>query len=304
MSILLNWASIAILSAVILAWVNIVDGHLLSKRLPGLRTFLLPLGIIHLIYGWLLFYLFPLPQGVSLGPLLVAVASGIFRTVAVTIMLYYLRREEVSRVIPVVFTYPIFVAIIAVLLLGETLDYLHWLAIIIVVAGAVTLSVRQSPFGATIWLGKSFLLLLGASLFFALADIAGKYALAYISFWNMACLTVFCVSGIFLLVSLRPQVLRQLSSMERRDSTLAVITFNETLAPVASILLFLALQSGPVSLVSTIVSSRPIFVGIFALILSRFFPGFLVWQPGKFMLALRLMATAMIVGGIAIIYLS
>jgi len=130
---------------------------------------MLPLGTINLIYGWLLFYLFPLPQGVSLGPLLVAVASGILRTAAVIIMLYYLKREEVSRVIPVVFTYPIFVAIIAVLLLGETLDYLQWLAIIIVVAGAVILSARQSPFGATIWLGKSFLLLLGASLVFALA---------------------------------------------------------------------------------------------------------------------------------------
>jgi len=83
-----------------------------------------------------------------------------------------------------------------------------------------------------------------------------------------------------------------------------LIAFNETLAPVASILLFLALQSGPVSLVSTIVSSRPIFVVIFALILSRILPRFLVWQPGKGMLALRLIATAMIVGGITIIYLT
>ena len=265
---------------------------------------MLPLGIIHLIYGLLLFYLFPLPEGINPWPVLVAVASSIIRTAASIIMVYCLKREEVSRVIPVIFTYPIFVAIIAVLLLGETLSYLQWLAIIIVVAGAIILSIRQSPFGATVWLGRSFLLLFGSSLFFALADITSKYALAYISFWNMFYLHVFCLSGIFLLISLRPQVFRQLSSLERRNWTLALIAFNETLAPVASILLFLALQSGPVSLVSTIVSSRPIFVVIFALILSRFLPGFLVWQPGKGMLALRLMATAMIVGGIAIIYLS
>ena len=300
----MNWTSIAILSAVTFAWVNVVDGHLLAKRLPGLRTFMLPLGIIHLIYGLLLFYFFPLPEGISLWPVLVAVASGIIRTAAVIIMIYCLKREEVSRVIPVVFTYPIFVAIIAVLLLGETLGYLQWLAIIIVVAGAVTLSIRQSPFGSSMWLGKSFLLLFGSSLFFALADITSKYALAYISFWSMTYLQVSCLSSIFLLVSLRPQVFHQLSSIGRRNSTLALIAFNETLAPVASIFLFWALQSGPVSLVSTIVSSRPIFVVIFALILSRFLPGFLVWQPGKLMLAFRLVATAMIVGGISIIYLS
>jgi len=59
-----------------------------------------------------------------------------------------------------------------------------------------------------------------------------------------------------------------------------------------------------VSLVSTILSSRPIFVVMFAFILSRILPTFLEWQPGKGMLALRLIATVMIVGGITIIYLS
>jgi hypothetical protein len=59
-----------------------------------------------------------------------------------------------------------------------------------------------------------------------------------------------------------------------------------------------------VSLVSTVVSSRPIFVVIFALILSRVSPMFLQWQPGKAMLVLRLIAITMIVGGIAIIYLT
>lgn len=300
----MNWASVAILSAATFAVVNTIDSHLLSKRMPGLRAFLLPVGIFHLTYGLLSFYLFPLPEGVGILPVLVAVASGILRATAATIMLYNLQREEVSRVIPVVYTYPIFVAIIAVPLLGETLAYLQWLAIIIVVAGAVMVSVRQSPSGSTIWLGKPLLLLFSSSLFFAMADITSKYALAYISFWNMFSLTAFCISGIFLLVSLRPHILTQLSNMKRRNSAIALLAFNETLAPTAVVLLFWALEGGLVSLVSTIASSRPIFVVIFALILSRILPGFLEWQPGKGMLALRLVATAMIVGGIAIIYLT
>jgi len=68
--------------------------------------------------------------------------------------------------------------------------------------------------------------------------------------------------------------------------------------------LFWAMERGPVSLVSTISSSRPIFVVIYALILSRVSPMFLEWRRGKVMLALRLIATAMIVSGIAIIYLT
>jgi len=218
-------------------------------------------------------------------------------------MLYSLKRAEVSRVIPVVYTYPIFVAIIAVPLLGETLYYLQWLAIIIVVIGAVMVSAQQSPSGATTWQGKPLLILFGSSLLFALADIASKYALNYVSFWNMFSISAICMSGIFLLVSIRPHILRQLSNMKGRNSTIGLLVLNETLAPIGILLSFWALERGPVSLVSTIVSSRPMFVVLFALILSRISPTFLEWHPGKGRLPLRLIATAMIISGITIIHL-
>ena len=300
----MNWVNTAILGAVVMGVVNILDSHLLSKRMPGLRAFLLPVGIIHLIYGSLLFALFPLPGGIGMWPVVVAVASGILRTVAVIIMLDSLKREEVSQVIPVVYAYPIFVAIMAVPLLGESLNYLQWLAIVIVVVGAVMVSARQSPSGSTSWRSKPLLILFSSGLLFAMADIAGKYALAYISFWNLFSLSAFCMSGIFLLVSIRPHTIRQLVEVKQRNSVVGLLVFNETLAPAGIVLSFWALERGPVSLVSTIISSRPMFVLMFALILSRLSPMFLEWDSGKGMLALRLIATAMIVGGIAIIHLT
>jgi len=160
----------------------------------------------------------------------------------------------------------------------------------------------QSPSGSIRWRGK-LLLLFSASLLFAAADIAAKYALAYISFWNMFWLSAFCMSGIFLLVSVRPQVVGQVIKMEQRNSALGLLAFNETLTPIGIVLSFWALERGPVSLVSTIISSRPMFVLMAALILSRLSPMFLKWRYGKWLLAMRLIATAMIVSGIAIIHL-
>jgi len=298
----MNWVNTAILSAAIMGMVSIFDSHLLFKRMPGLRAFLLPVGIMHLIYGSLLFALFPLPQGAGIWPVLAAVASGMLRTAAAVIMLDSLRREEVSQVIPVVYTYPIFVAIMATPLLGESLISLEWLAIVIVVAGAVMVSITQSPSGSIRWRGK-LLLLFSASLLLAAADIAAKYALAYISFWNMFWLSAFCMSGIFLLVSVRPQVVGQVIKMEQRNSAMGLLAFDATLAPIGIVLSFWALERGPVSLVSTIISSRPMFVLMAALILSRLSPMFLKWRYGKWLLAMRLIATAMIVSGIAIIHL-
>lgn len=299
----MSWVNTAILSAAVLGAVSIIDSHLLSKRMLSLRSFLFPVGMIALIYGSALFILFPLPEGTSQLTLVVALTSGILRSAAVTIMLYTMRREEVSLVIPVVHTYPVFVAIMAIPILGESLVYLQWLAVIIVVAGAVMVSIRRTSTGKGTWLGKSFVLLIISSLLLATANIASKYALAYISFWNMFCLSAFCMSFIFLLISVRPSVFEELHGMQRRDSAIALLMFNETLALVGVVLSFWAIERGPVSLVSAIIGSRPIFVFVFTLILSRVLPMFLEWHWTKAILALRLTAVAMIVAGVAIIYL-
>jgi len=164
-----SWVNTAILSAAVLGAVNIIDSHLLSRRMPGLRSFLLPVGIITLIYGSVLFALFPIPEGTSKLTLLVALASGVLRSAAVTLMLYTLMREEVSLVIPVVHTSPVFVAIMAMPILGESLVYLQWLAVVIVVAGAVMVSIRRGTTGKGAWLGKSFVLLISSSLLLAAA---------------------------------------------------------------------------------------------------------------------------------------
>lgn len=300
----MNWASIAILSGAILGIVNIIDSHLLSKRVPSFQAYLFPVGIIHFTLALIAFFLFPLPAHVSIGVIILTLISGLLRTTAITIMLYNLRRDEVSRVIPVVYTYPIFVAILAIPILGETLYFLQWLAIIIVVAGAVMASTRKSVSGSTGKPGKLFLLLIASSLCFAVADIVSKYVLRDLSFWNVFSLTAFCMSVTFLLISARPRYLSQIGNMPRRNSALALLAFNEMLAPLGITLSFWAMQLGPVSLVSTIIGSRPIYVVIFALVMSRLLPGFLDYQPGTKLLALRLAATVMIVGGIAIIYLT
>ena len=298
----MNWTNAALLSAAVFGIVNIIDSHLVSKRMPSLQSFLLPLSIIYLIYFLIFLTVFPLPTDVSIWIVLIGIVSGMFRTSGAVIMLYTFTREEVSRVVPIALTYPIFVAIMAVPLLGESLRYLEWLAIIVVVAGAIMLSIRQDVSGKSIGWSK-MTLLFGSSLLFALADLSGKYVLDYISFWNLFALYSLGMFIILGAISFRPRTIEQLASLERKTSILTLVTFNEILTLIAVVLALWAIQRGPVSLVATIISSRPIFVIIFALILSRIAPAFLTWQPGRGLLALRIVATAMVVVGITIIHL-
>lgn len=298
----MSWVTLTLLGTATLGASNIIDSHLLTKRM-SFRVFLMLLAAIIVVYSVILCYLFPLPSGVEIGVLLITVIQGVLRSIGVAVMLYVFRMEEVSRAVPVIYIYPIFVAIMAVPLLGESLAILDWSAIVIVVAGAVMISVRRRLSGGFI-LSKPFWLLLVSAVLFAFSDIAGKYVLSTISFFNLYWLSAFAMCGIFFIVSVRPATFRELKDIKRKDSAIGLLVLDETISVAGVILGFWALQLGPVALVSTVNSTRPMFVVLFSLILSLIAPAFVEFAPGRGLLTLRLSATALIITGIAIIYLT
>ena len=299
----MTWITAALVSAAIMGLVNIIDSHLISKRMPSLWSFLIPAGILHILYGFLFLALNPLTEGVDAFVWLMAVVSAVVRTVAVLLMLYAMRTEEVSRIVPVVHIQPVFVAILAVPLLGETLNYLQWLAIAMMVAGAVLISLREDSHRGRRRLRQSFILLLVASVLFGVANTSAKYVLDHISFWNMYSINALCFGVLFCLVSARPGVLNALRDMKDRGSVLTLLVVNETMALVAVILSFWAMEKGPISLVSTITGARPLFVFLFALALSCTFPTVLDEHLSRRIVILKVVSIALIVGGIAIINL-
>lgn len=299
----MNWANAAILSAAILAAVNTVDSHLITKRMPSLRTFLILPSFIAAIYGGIILYLFPVPQGIDTVPILLAVLSALLRSAGIATFLFMMQTEEVSRIMPVVNTYPVFIAILAVPLLGENLIHMEWMAIFITVAGTVLISIKPGVSAKT-WLGRPLIFPLAASLFLAGANLASKYALGYISFWNMYAIGALGMGLAFMALSLRPTTLRQFHNIDRPRQALSIQVYNESLVPIAAILLYWAIQNGPVSLVSTIAGAQPVFVFIYALIISRISSSFLLEQDmGKGTIAMRGSSIAMIVGGVTIIHL-
>ena len=296
----MSWANAALLSAGIMALVTVLDSHLVSKRLPSLRAFMLPVGVIHLLLALVTASLAPLPVAVLSPGVGYAVLSSLIRVGAILILLDSLRREEVSTVIPIVYTYPVFVAIMASVFLGERLAPLQWGAVCIVVLGAVLVSMGRGPSMSEMKRPRSALLFL-SSLLFATADVTGKQALSSISSWNLFWIGAATMGAVFVALGLRPYVVRSIRALPDRRNALAIFAGNEILAPIGIAMSYWALERGPVSLVSTLISSRPLFVVAFALLLSRIAPQFLFWSGGRRTVILRVAATVLIVGGIAII---
>lgn len=298
------WISLALASTAVAALVNTLDSHFLSRRLPGLRSYLLVIGFITALVGIVMLFLFPFPHGTGLRIYGLAFISAMLRVGAMSALLYAMKKEDISRIMPLASTAPIFVAVMAAVFLGESLKHTQWLAIAVVVSGAILISFKRGEDGSARFHASSFFLVIGSSVLFAASDVFNKYTLDFISYWNSSSLSFLFTSLAFIAMCLRRDVLRQIAGIARPWHTSAGIVLNELAAMFSLVLGFWAIQNGPVSLASTIFNSKPLFVFIYAMLLARFMPGFLLeFRAGRRDVLVKIIATLMIVGGIALIFL-
>jgi drug/metabolite transporter (DMT)-like permease len=191
-------------------------------------------------------------------------------------------------------------------LLEEMLNVWEWLAILLTVAGAVLISFHRDLGERKTKLQKSFLLLLLTAFLFAISNIGFKYAMdaKTISFWNVFTVNGICCAVVALLFSLRKSTLQELKNLPQRTQKIGWVFGSQSIAALGITLSFIAIDSGPVSLVSTIMNIRPAFVFIFSIIISRFYPGFINERFTRSTVFVKLIGIAMITGGVAIISLS
>ncbi len=298
------WIIASLGTAIIFTIGNIIDSHVISKKVPNISPVLFVLGIAQLIIACIVLAVFHFPTNAGVTHILVAVGAGLLTALALMILLNCLQKGEVSRVIPVICSSPIFVALLSMPLLRETLNLWEWLAILLAVAGAVLISLQRDEGATKNRLQKSFYLLLLAAFLSALSNVGYKYALETLSFWNMVTITGICVSVVALSLSLRKSTFLELKKLKQRTQILGLISGNQVIAAGGTALSFVAFAAGPVALVSTLMNIRPVFVFLFSLAISRFFPNFINEKLNRSTIIIKLIGIAMITTGVVIISLS
>jgi drug/metabolite transporter (DMT)-like permease len=297
-----TWVSLALLATSISAGVNTLDSHFLVRRMPSLKAYILLIEIFLVPASVVLLLIFPLPAGFNRGLLWVMAVSAAANAVGSLLLLDAMQREDVARIMPLAGTYPVFVALLAWFFLGESLQPLQWLAILVVVAGAVLISFKRA--GAEHHFhARSFFPLLAAAVLFAVSVVTNKYVMGYISYWNSAGLQFLFAGVVFLAFCLRPAVLAEVKRI--RPLVGLGVMLNQAAAMAAAVVGFWAVQIGPVALVSTTLNTKPLFIFVFTLLLGRLRPGFLLDDSAeRSSLPLRLAAITMIVVGVGLILLT
>lgn len=297
------WATAAIASAAINAIGAIIDSYMLTRRKVNLLAYLFTIGSSVIIISTTLLLIFPFPANARPEHIGAAFGTGILACTGALIMYHTIRKGEISRIIPVVSISPIFVALLAVIFLHETLGLRAWAGIIITVIGAALISIHPAEGNGKARLQKSFFLLLFAAFLFGVSQTVAKYALQSITFWNMFSLNSLAFSIMVLIYTLRKSTFRELSLMSKPKEVWALSTLNQLIIITGIILSYIAIQKGQVAVVSTITSSRPVFVFIYAVLLSRFLPNIIHERLTNRTASIKVLAIMLTIGGIALLML-
>lgn len=295
------WALVALASAALFGAVSVIDKRVLDRHLPNVSVLYLWIVLYLAFYTSIVLGLTGVPMHASGDQLLMAFISGLGWGIGLALLFVGLKLEEASRATAIAQIYPVFVALLALLFLDEWLNLGQWLAIVLVVLGAMLVSWQKVPGhfelpGLRLSRGTPFLL--GTALCLSVAHFGAKYALDGLPVWTVWC---FQNLGIILVLGLlvRPKTCRQLFHALRNRRTLGLMLIGEGVLPnIAGALGLLATSMGPVSLVAAFLATRPLFVLVATTALSSARWRFMDESLVRGTLALKFISIVMIMLGV------
>ncbi len=205
--------------------------------------------------------------------------------------------EDISKVVPLFYSSPLIVTLLAVFFLGEVLDTQKYVGIFLLVSAAIFLSTKKS-LAFNNRLGLIFTLLSGFSL--ALNQIIVKYLLNFYDYW-----TVFGYIRITAFLTMLPVVIWTLKDLKillkNQFKAVIIVTCNESMSFFAYLLLTFASAHVAISVVNALLATQPFFVLLFTVLLGLMFPKIIDEKFTRSTLAMKFIAIAVMFGGIMLI---
>ena len=300
----MSWIALTLVSASILGMIGVLDKAFLYHYARSLRTLPLLIAIGHVPIGIAFIAISPLEE-LTVAAASWSLSAGVLGGLSAVVFFKVMVKREVTRTIPVVQTYPIFVAPLAVLFLDESLRAFHWFAILVTVAGAVMMSMRQDAGGRGFVLDRSFYELLGASLLLAGMNLAAKQAVETLPVLLVHGLRSFGLAAVLMAFGARREPLDEVRRMiAERSPALGLFGLNEfVIVNTGMILNLWATSLGPISLVSALTGSSSLFLLVYSTLLGLRFRGMLGEQVGRRAVIVKASATTLIVAGVMVISL-
>ena len=286
------WLYFTLLAVIIWSIVNINDKYIVCRYVknPSLAAlFVSVLGSIAalIIIG---FVGIMVPGCLVLFMLLLGgvlyVLSNVFYFKAILI-------EEASRVIALFSITPIFVLIISTVFLGEIFEPIKYAGILLVIAGSFLISLKK---GEKLMLSRALVYMVSASILIAGNYVIIRFASDFVDYWSVFFWTR--IGAAFTIPFFVYFFSKPLISMLKKSRRGSIYMFaNEGINTLGAFFMTIALSIGFASIVTTLGETQPLFILLFATLVSIYKPWILKEELKHSIFALKAVAIIITVIG-------
>lgn len=253
----MDWVLLSLVSAAAFTVLTVVQKRTLDRHIQGVVPFNAVAAIIQVSIASVLLFLSPTDW--FSGPVLLMVGVGAIQAVLWLLQGYAIDREaDVSRIVPVLDSFPLLVLIIAVVFLGEELTLVKWLAVLVVIAGVLIASWHQALPGERVRLNRSLVAIFGATVSMALITVSFKVASADLSVMQMIGLSWIFAAPFHLIAVRMTHSGSEIRRVLRSRPALGMVGLTQVMIMIALVSGLTALLTGPVSLTTAIMGTRPV----------------------------------------------
>ena len=304
----MNWFYIALIGPILYAVSNHIDKYLLEKYFKGGEAGAIVLfsAIFSVVALPFIFFIDHGVFSIGLRNILALSLNGTSGIICLILYFKALRDDDASTVVPFFQTIPIFGFILGYFLLGEVLNISQIFACLLIIVGTIILSLELN--GGKIHIKKRVAILMTtASLIFAISGVIFKMIATEQGFWN----SVFwefsgkVIIGI-LIFAFASSYRKQFIEIFKKNSfpVISLTSFNEFIFILADGFSVFATLLAPIALVMTVNGFQPVFVFIFGIILTLFFPKISQESLSKKILIQKIGAIGVITAGTIILGMS
>lgn len=298
----MNWFSIAILAPILWSITNHIDKHLISKYIKGSAVGALMIfsSLIGLFLLPFIFIIQPDVLNISTFNAFLIIINGIIYILALLPYFYALEKDEASIVIPLFQLIPVFGYFLALIFLGEILTLQQISASLLVVLGAIIISIETANLKFKF---QVFGLMILSSFLVALNGLIFKFVAIQQDFWTTSFWEyVGFVLVLIILILFFKSYRNQFFLMFRKNpiSTLSLNGLNEIFNIIAKMIINFATLLAPLALVWTVNNLQPLFVLLIGILLTKFFPKFNQEKINKKVLIQKVFAIILMFAGIVL----
>jgi len=298
----MTWLYFSLMAPFLWSLSNMVDKFAINNITSNYLSFIFLLSIGNIFFAFAIYWILP-SAALDTLTAIINIVSGLAIFLQYFFYSYSLEDMDVSIVIPIHQSEPIFVLVVSVLLFNVLPT--HWQAVgfFLIVGGILLLCVSRdiiSGLGQT----RHILMILISAFFGAVSTLISDQILKTTSLEAVLLFNFsgYALGGVLLLLIpyCRRLIIKDLKRLRARQYGIFAVT---NTFDVGGYIFFMAALSvgGGAALVSVVVSIHPLFVLLFGLVASRYFPSLITEDIAPTSLLRKTLAIAVIVGGVALI---